>query len=178
MQGERCSLGDLSTPWNRFFDYVEPVKLLRGGLALNNLNLTLDIFHDVRGQSALVRKTHLAGESRGRHPAGGVAGVGLFQHPVNLFQGKTLRLRNQEIGVDEAGGAERAPDEEDLGAKVPLVRANHVRCNNSNDLNQIRQQVHVSEVTTGYNLRSSIANSRRWKEQHRGNGLGEGRSLR
>ena len=112
-------------------------------LVLNNRTLTLDVLHNLWSKGAFVGETHLGGESGGRHPSGRSAGVGLLQHAVNLFQGEALGLRNQEIGVDETAGAERAPDEEDLCAEIALVHANHVRSNDGNDLGQP-----VSEETT------------------------------
>lgn len=156
---------------------MEPVRLRRGVLLLNNRAFTLDIFHNFRSKSALVGETHLGGESGGRHPFGGIAGVGLFQHPVDLFQCETLGLRDQEIGIDEAAGAKRAPDEEDLGAKVAFIRPNHIRCDDGNDLTKPISGDTTMNRPGFYDLRSSKASWRRWKDQHRGNGLEEGRSL-
>jgi hypothetical protein len=46
---------------------------------------------------------------------------------------QSLGFRNKEIGVDEAAGAERSPDEEDLRTEVTLIRSNHVRGDDCND---------------------------------------------
>ena len=61
--------------------------------------------------------------------------VGLLQHTVNLLQAQTLGLGNQKIGVDEAGSAERAPDEEDAGLQIGFSRSttDHVRGDDRDD---------------------------------------------
>ena len=69
-----------------------------------------------------------------RHPFARVARVRLLQHPVDLFEGQTLGLRHEHVGVDEGTRTERAPDEEDLGSKVTLVRVDHVGCDDGDDL--------------------------------------------
>ena len=58
----------------------------------------------------------------------------LLHHLVDLLQGQTLGLGDEEVGVDKGTGAERAPDEEDLGAQVALVVVYHVRGDDRNDL--------------------------------------------
>lgn len=70
------------------------------------------------------------------HPLGAGAGSRLLQHAVNLLEGKTLGLRNEEVGVDEAEEAERAPKEENLGSEVDTTSfgGGHVWGNDSNDL--------------------------------------------
>lgn len=57
----------------------------------------------------------------------------LLEHAVDLLKGETLGLRDEEVAVDEANGAEGAPDEEDLGAKVALVLADHVGSDDRDD---------------------------------------------
>lgn len=69
-----------------------------------------------------------------RDPSGRGARVGLLQHAVDLLEGETLGFGHEEVGVDEADGAEAAPDEEDLGAEVALVLADHVRGDDGDDL--------------------------------------------
>ena len=65
---------------------------------------------------ALLRHAHVGREGGVRHPLAGVARRRLLEHAVDLLQREALGLRDQEVGVHEADGAERAPDEEDLGA--------------------------------------------------------------
>ena len=60
-------------------------------------------------------------------PFGRCTRSSLLHHLVDLLQGESLGLGDEEIGVDEGRGAERAPDEENFGTKVALVLANHVR---------------------------------------------------
>jgi len=68
------------------------------------------------------------------HPLGGVAGISLFEHAIDLLESETLGLWHQHVGVDEAEEAERAPDEEDLGAKVGVICTDHVRGDDGDDL--------------------------------------------
>lgn len=69
-----------------------------------------------------------------RDPSGRGARVGLLQHAIDLLEGETLGFGHEEVGVDEADGAEGAPDEEDFGAEVALVLADHVRGDDGDDL--------------------------------------------
>lgn len=68
-----------------------------------------------------------------RDPLGRGAGRRLLEHAVDLLEGQALGLGDEEIRVDEAGGAERAPDVEDLGAEVALVLVDHVRRDDGDD---------------------------------------------
>ncbi len=70
------------------------------------------------------------------HPLSRRPGRRLFQHAVHLFQGKTLGLGDEHVGVDEAEEAEGAPEEEDLGAEIRVARAvaDQVWRDNSDDL--------------------------------------------
>lgn len=63
----------------------------------------------------LVGHSHLVGESGVRTPFGGSARMRFFQHLVDLFEGKTLGFRNEEIGEEQAETASGSPDEEDFG---------------------------------------------------------------
>ena len=45
----------------------------------------------------------------------------LFQHAVDLLKGKAFRLGDKDIGVNKAKKAERAPEEENFGAKVGIT---------------------------------------------------------
>lgn len=71
-------------------------------------------------------KTHLGREGGVRFPFCRCAWSRLFHHLVHLFQGETLGLRDQEVGVDEGAGAEGAPDEEDFRAEIAPVGVDHV----------------------------------------------------
>ena len=62
----------------------------------------------------------LGGKGRSRAPLGRIARVSLGEHLVDLLERETLGLGDEEVGVDEAAGAESAPDEEDGRAKVAL----------------------------------------------------------
>merc|ERR1712137_443333 len=73
------------------------------------------------------------GEGGGRLPLGGSAGSGLLHHLVDLLEGQTLGLRNEEVGVDERTSAEASPHEEDAGLEVALIDADHVRGDDSDD---------------------------------------------
>ena len=63
----------------------------------------------------------LGGEGSRRAPLGRVARVGLRQHLVDLLERETLGLGDEEVGIDEAAGAESTPDEEDGRAEVALA---------------------------------------------------------
>lgn len=88
----------------------------------------------------LVSETHLGGEGAVRLPLGRGTGSGLLHHLVDLLEGETLGLRDEEVGVDKGTGAERSPDEEDLGLEVTLVSVDHVGGDDSDDLYEGSQQ--------------------------------------
>ena len=69
-----------------------------------------------------------------RDPSTGVPWRGLLQHLIHLFEGQAFRFRHQQIRVDEAGGAEAAPEEENFGFEVALVFANEVGGDYCDDL--------------------------------------------
>ena len=93
-----------------------------------------------------------------RHPLGRVARVGLLHHAVDLLEREALGLGHEEVGVHEADGAERAPDEEHLGAEVALVGSHHVWGDDTDDLNGVLVAIQVACRTKGpMDLRSSIA---------------------
>ena len=81
----------------------------------------------------VVVDTHLVSEGGVGLPASRGAGGGLLHHLVDLLQGQTLGLGDEEVGVDEGAGAEGTPDEEDLGAKVALVGVDHVGGDDGDD---------------------------------------------
>jgi hypothetical protein len=70
------------------------------------------------------------------HPLVGGAGCGLLQHLVDLLEGETLCLRDEEVGEGEGDAAEGAPHEEDLCAEVglALLGTDQVGGDDSNDL--------------------------------------------
>ena len=96
--------------------------------------LALHLLHNLRRQGALVRETHFRRKGAVWHPFRRGPRCGFFHHAVHLFERKALGFRDQEVRVDEAGGAERAPDEEDFGAQVALVRIDHVGRDDCDDL--------------------------------------------
>ena len=72
-------------------------------------------------------------EGVGWAPLGGGTGGSLGHHLVDLLEGETLGLGNQEVGVDESDSAETSPDEEDGGPQVTLILANHVGGDDGDD---------------------------------------------
>ena len=83
---------------------------------------------DELGSTAVLNQAHVGSEGGVRDPLAGGARAGLLHHAVDLLEGQALGLGHEEVGVDEAAGAEGAPDEEDFGAevRVALVRSDHV----------------------------------------------------
>jgi hypothetical protein len=101
---------------------------------LNGALLDIAVLNSLHDALLLLGHTHIGGESGVWNPLAGIASVGLLKHAVDLLEGETLRFWDEEVGVDEAGSAEGAPDEEDLGAEVTLVRADHVWGDDGDDL--------------------------------------------
>lgn len=56
-----------------------------------------------------------------RLPFAGFAGACLLQHSVNLFEGKTLHFRDEEVGERDGKAAERAPDKEYFGSEIGVA---------------------------------------------------------
>lgn len=83
----------------------------------------------------LLPQVHLRREGGVRLPLAAGTRSGLLKHLVDLLKGKTLGLRNEEVGEKEGDAAETAPHEEDVGAKACGVRAvgNEVRGDNTDD---------------------------------------------
>lgn len=92
------------------------------------------LVNDLWAHSTLLGETHLDSEGAVGLPLGRGTGSGLLHHLVDLLQGETLGLGDQEVSVDEGAGAQRAPDEEHLGAEVTLVLVNHVGGDDGDDL--------------------------------------------
>ena len=119
-------------------------------MQLNDRAPALHILHNLGSQSTLVRETHFRSESAVGYPFAGVAGCGLLQHAVDLFEGETLGFRDEEIGVQEAADAEGAPDEEDFGAEVTFVGIDHVGGDDCNDLVLVSMAITVEQVDVTY----------------------------
>ena len=69
----------------------------------------------------LLAQVHLSSESAVRLPLARGARSRLFEHLIDLLEGETLGLRNEEIGEQEGNAAKTAPHEEDVGAEVSGV---------------------------------------------------------
>ena len=69
-----------------------------------------------------------------RNPFGRIPRRAFFHHAIYLFEGKAFCFRDEEVGVDEGGEAEGAPDEEDFGAEVASVCVDHVGGYDRDDL--------------------------------------------
>jgi len=52
----------------------------------------------------------------------GLDGCAVLVKDIDLLQGKTLGLSNEEVGEDETSEASRTPDEEHLGAEASIAR--------------------------------------------------------
>ena len=55
------------------------------------------------------------------NPLGGCSWGALLHHTINLLQGQTLGLGDEEVGIDESASAETAPDEEDGRFEVSVL---------------------------------------------------------
>jgi hypothetical protein len=87
---------------------------------LEDTALSLDILDDLQVELATV------GEGLVGDPLGGGTGGGLLHHAVDLLEGKTLGLGDQEPRVHEGASTETSPDEEDRRSKVALIGVDHV----------------------------------------------------
>jgi len=103
------------------------------GLLAGNLDVLGGSLAD---DDALVGKVHLGGVGGVWLPLVGGARGGLLEHLVDLLEGETLGLWDEEVGKGEGDAAEGAPHEEDLGAEVGLARlgADEVRGDDTDDL--------------------------------------------
>ncbi|GMG06007.1 unnamed protein product [Aspergillus oryzae] len=73
----------------------------------------------------LLGESHVGGEGGVRLPLGRGPWRGLLHHLVDLLEGESLGLGDEEVGVEEGAGAEGSPDEEHLGLEIALVLVNH-----------------------------------------------------
>jgi len=96
-------------------------------------SVSLNVLHNLGGKRSLLRKTHIGREGAVWHPLGRVSGGSLLEHAIDLLERQTLGLGNQEVSVDNAAKAKRAPDEEDLGAEVAVFLTDHVGGDDSDD---------------------------------------------
>jgi hypothetical protein len=51
-----------------------------------------------------------------------------------LLEGQTLGLGNEEVRIDESAGAKSTPDEKHRGLKIALIFVDHIRSDDSNNL--------------------------------------------
>jgi hypothetical protein len=67
---------------------------------------------------SLLSQPHLMSISAMWHPLGTRPRRSLFQHSIDLFQRKTLGLRDKEVRINQTQDTERAPKEENLRSKI------------------------------------------------------------
>lgn len=91
--------------------------------SLNGGRLVLSRHVLKRNLNMLLAKVHLSRESGVWLPLARGAGSRLLQHLVDLLEGKTLGLGDEEVGEYEGNAAESAPHEEDVGAETGRVGA-------------------------------------------------------
>ena len=106
-------------------------RLVNGSSTLVPLGVHEDLA--TLGESSTTLLETGLGEGVGRLPLGRGPGGGLGHHLIDLLQGQTLGLGNEEVGVDESDCAETSPDEEHRGAKVTLIDTDHVGGNDGDD---------------------------------------------
>jgi hypothetical protein len=99
---------------------------VREMVCLEDTALSLDILDDLQVELATVGVADGAGEGLVGDPLGGGTRGGLLHHAVDLLEGKTLGLGDQEPRVHEGASTETSPDEEDRRSKVALVGVDHV----------------------------------------------------
>jgi len=97
--------------------------------------LALHILDDLGVELSLLGDTHLRCKGGGWLPLGGCTWSSLLHHAVDLLERQALGLGDEDVGVDQAKEAKRAPDEEDFCAQIGIAFGctNHVRCNDGND---------------------------------------------
>ena len=82
----------------------------------------------------LLRHAHFLRESRVRYKFGRGSRASLLKHLVDLLEGETLSLRNEQVCVYPASEAQGAPEEEDACAQIGFVSSDEVRGYDGDDL--------------------------------------------
>ena len=82
----------------------------------------------------LLSEAHVSGVGAVWHPLGRFTWSSLLEHAVNLLKGQSLGLGDEEVRVEEAAGAEGAPEKENLGSEVALILTNQVGGDDCDDL--------------------------------------------
>lgn len=95
-------------------------------MILDHTSLPRHILDNLRRQRPLLRHAQLGGESRMRDPSAGSPGRRLLHHLVDLFERQAFGFGYEEVSVDEADGAEGAPEEKHFGLQVRFVRVDEV----------------------------------------------------
>jgi hypothetical protein len=114
--------------------HLNNLLIVRSSSMCFNLRLFSRISSPSRERNTLLHKTHLRGECRVGDPGAGLAGCDFLQHLVNLFEGETLCLGDQEVRKEDGDDAEGAPHEEDLGGEVRVLCIDEVGGDDGNDL--------------------------------------------
>jgi hypothetical protein len=133
---------------------------------LNSFRLSTDVVE----LDVLLGEVHLVGEGRVRLPLARGAGSGLLQHLVDLLKGKTLGLRDEEVGEEEGDAAKTTPHEEHIGAHVGRVGlvGDEVRGDDSDDAVP-EPDCAVSDVYTDLDAKV-LTSWTRWRDRHHGIG--------
>jgi hypothetical protein len=74
-----------------------------------------------RNLNVLLAQVHVLCESGVGLPLARGTGSSLLQHLVDLLEGKTLGLRDEEVSEEEGDAAKTSPHEEDVGAELGRV---------------------------------------------------------
>jgi len=74
-----------------------------------------------------------AGKSLMGNPLRGCSWGSFFHHTINLLKRETLGFWDEEVRVDEGACAKTAPNEEDRGLEISVLRSDHVWGDDSND---------------------------------------------
>jgi len=77
--------------------------------------------------------THFLAESGMWLPCGRGTSSRLSKHVIDLLEGQSLSLGDEEVGVDESACAQTTPNPEDVGTEITLVRSDHIRGDDSDD---------------------------------------------
>lgn len=136
-------------PIHLYHVYIPPIPLVVQSLSIesrilihvSNLHVLITAtrlgnIHMLNAIRLLLRHAHFRSKGGVRHPFGRRHRRRLFQHTIDLLESETLGFWDEEVCVDEAEDAERAPEEEDLGAKINTTTGcrGDVRSHDSDDL--------------------------------------------